>query len=374
MPKNILFIGPYRQTDGWGGAAKDYVLSLGKTSHNVACRPIYMAPSIEKEIDQVLVDMENNYFDSQPDIIVQNVLPSLIDYQPNCKNIALFDLETHNLKHTGWPYKINLADEAWVSTIYEKTALEDSGVMIPIKVVGTPIDTSKLTSELSPMDIPEADGKYLFYFIGEYISRKYIQALLVAFHREFHFSEQVALFIKTSKGGFSEQQLFDAVQDECTKLKNNMRLYAEIDSYHEELVATSRFTDDEMIQLHKRGDCFVMPSHGESLCRPVQDAMFIGSDIIVTENAGMDELIANGSKWKVNSVRGTPIIADAPMKYLYTSHETWANLELTSLQKAMREAFESNSESRQERAAINKQHLLDNFSHEASAKKFEEIL
>ena len=45
IAKNILFVGPYRQADGWGFASHDYLMSLLTTEHNIASAPIYLNPS-----------------------------------------------------------------------------------------------------------------------------------------------------------------------------------------------------------------------------------------------------------------------------------------------------------------------------------------
>ena len=76
---NILFIGPYRQNDGWGNAAKSYIRALSKIdSVNLCIRPIYMGSST-CEIDEDIIEFEYNSFDEY-DIVIQNVLPSLCDY------------------------------------------------------------------------------------------------------------------------------------------------------------------------------------------------------------------------------------------------------------------------------------------------------
>ena len=53
--KNILYIGPYRQNDGWGYAARDYLLSLLTTEHNISAVPIYLNYSAAYQISNPLI-------------------------------------------------------------------------------------------------------------------------------------------------------------------------------------------------------------------------------------------------------------------------------------------------------------------------------
>ena len=86
---NVLFIGPYRQNDGWGNAAKAYIKALaGIESVNLCIRPIYMGSSI-CEIDEDIIEFEYNSFDEY-DLVIQNVLPSFCDYSSSFKkNVSI---------------------------------------------------------------------------------------------------------------------------------------------------------------------------------------------------------------------------------------------------------------------------------------------
>ncbi len=40
---NILFVGPYRQPDGWGMATRSYIKALATKHKNITTRPVYLA-------------------------------------------------------------------------------------------------------------------------------------------------------------------------------------------------------------------------------------------------------------------------------------------------------------------------------------------
>ena len=190
--KNILFIGPYRQTDGWGLAAKDYVKALAETEHNLSIKPIYLSESIDQNISYDLLGHESNLLDKKPDVVIQNMLPTFMDYIHGSHNIGLLFLETNHVEHTGWIDKMNLLNEIWVASTREKLNLEESGIRVPVNIVPMPIDVSDFDRETKkPLKLPEVDSCFVFYFIGEYITRKNINEFVLAYHREFRNNEPV---------------------------------------------------------------------------------------------------------------------------------------------------------------------------------------
>ena len=76
----ILFIGPYRQADGWGDAARHYIKALSHVG-DLAIRPIYLGSSY-CELDEDLLEYEFND-PKDYDVIIQNSLPHLSDYNGN---------------------------------------------------------------------------------------------------------------------------------------------------------------------------------------------------------------------------------------------------------------------------------------------------
>ena len=272
---NILFIGPYRQSDGWGLAARDYIEALVKTNHNISIKPVYLSPNIDNNISNNFKLLESNRFD-KIDIVIQNVLPHLMDYYWGCKNVELCYFETLGWKNN-WDLKLNLMDEIWIASKKEKDILLNSNVKTKINIVPIPINTDIKDID-SNFKLPTNDFK--FYFIGEYIERKNLDKLVQAFHREFHKNESVKLILKLSKTGFSNQNLLSIIEQEFAKLKNSFGIYKDISEYNNEFVITDRLSYNDIIGLHKECDCFVMPSSGESLCRPLMESVLVGNTAI----------------------------------------------------------------------------------------------
>ncbi|KKM73418.1 hypothetical protein LCGC14_1410730 [marine sediment metagenome] len=218
---NILFIGNYRSAGGWAEACINYIHALSTTKHNITIRPVYMDSTHTEYIDPRLLMLEQNRYDKY-DIIIQKVLPNILEFTvPAKRNIHLCVFETANLKYTGWPRYINFMDELWVPSEQEKLDRVNDKINIPINIVKEPIDTDKFTYEYDQTNWRKfgLHDNFVFYFIGEYIPRKNIKALLTAFHREFSTNEPVDLLIKTNKGNMDMRKLASQIDQDLAKIK-----------------------------------------------------------------------------------------------------------------------------------------------------------
>ena len=77
--------------------------------------------------------------------------------------------------------------------------------------------------------IQELLSTFNFAFVGEFIERKNLKALIQAFHMEFSCDEPVNLFIKTSKVSLPE------VQNHIKSIKSGLKIRK---TYKEEIIIT----------------------------------------------------------------------------------------------------------------------------------------
>jgi glycosyltransferase involved in cell wall biosynthesis len=368
--KKVLFIGPYRQTDGWGEAAKDYVRCLETLDIDLTIKPIYMSVAFKKttlpfEHWSVLEQKKHKSYD----FIIQNVLPNLMEYNGPAKNIGLSYFETSNLKNSAWIRKLNIMDEIWTASKFEHYTLKQAGVK-QARYLGMPIDTAKY-SEQTSLNIPDLQNSFLFYYIGEYNTRKNLEALLIAFYREFHRRENTKLVIKTNKLGMDKDEITKTITDLINNVKKKLRLYFKLDEYPDCITICHRLTDSDLLKLHNTCNCFVLPSSGEAFARPAFDALALGKTPIVNKNSGMATFVTPNNGFLVES-RETPIyINDPPFMNFYTGAESWYEINIIDLQKKMRAAYNLSNKTRN-RMIENSKRTVKNFSYENIGKKIME--
>lgn len=354
---NVLFIGQYRgsELDGWSSAAREYLEALLMTNHNVVCRPIYMAPQRYDKLSAKIIEAEKRQFDTRPDIIIQNVLPDYLEWHEGY-NIGLFYTETSNLGKTGWIEKINLMDEIWVNSEAEANSLKRGGVKCKISVVPIPADTDLLAQyiDVEPQfNIEDMKNKFLFYFIGEHNDRKNIMALVKAFHREFSPTEPVGIVLKSNSPQLKEQ---------INKWKSSSRCRT---IYIPELLLNSHLSDKEMASLHQMCDCFVTTSRGESLGRPIVDALFFNRPVVCPEGIFSASLF----KGQVITVKSYTVPVDTeqpPIPTIYTYNETWEEVDIIELQSVLRGIYEAGG-----LECSTRDFVIKTFSRQAISKEIE---
>lgn len=371
---NILFVGPYRQNDGWGLATQSYIKALGTKYNNLTTRPIFFtsAPS-EYEPDEQILAYENAYFD-QYDVVIQKVLPhNLFLNKKYAKNIGLFVLETNNLGQSTCINNINQMDEVWVPSNTEKLCLQKSGVIKPIRVISQPLDidfiknnqTHKLTLH------PAIDKTFKFYFIGEYNERKNVLDLVTAFHLAFDITQPVSLIIKSSIGGMSPAESHRVIEKDIDNLKRKLNISTK---YKKELIITERLSDKDIVGLHNSGDCFVMPSMGEAFCRPAAEALVLGKTPIVTNNTGMTDYINNDNGWLIKSHKTPVILNNRPLTNefdLYNAHEYWYKIDMYNLIEHMRSVYAMHKSEKQKLADKREvgKSIIDQFSYHSIGER-----
>lgn len=367
---NILFIGPYRQNDGWGLAARDYISCLSTIEeYTVSCVPIYMSNNISRELPWDILQAEQTYCDNF-DVIIQNVLPNFFE-KHNGYNIGIYYSETHNLKYSLFIDKINLLDELWVSSESEKEELQKSGVNIKISIVPIPMDTDLLDKNLNimPLDIQQTQNSFNFYMLAEYAERKNIEAGIIAFNREFYNDKNVSLTIKTRINHLNDEQNQKHISETVLNLKKKLRLFNHLELYTNEILITSRMNEQQICSLHKTGDCLLVPSRGEAYCRPVLEALYFGNQVICTEDIHTQSIVPNQCIF-VKSHRVPIVIDNPPAPHIYTGWETWNEIDILELQKQMRRVFNE----RYNQPISHKDWVKENFSYQNIANTIKKIL
>ncbi len=348
----VLYIGCYRDGTGWAHAAQGYILSLDAAGIDVVPRFIKLNNQ-NVEIPKRIEELENKS-DKNCDIVIQHVLPHLLDYNGNFdKNISLYVTETDSCENTSWPERINLMDEAWVPNSFMIDAAKNNHMQTPHKIVPHAADINKFQKKYEPIQIEHLNGKFVFYFIGEMNRRKNIWSLLKAFHLEFGPEEDVGLLIKAHVPGSSPQQTEAMLRDMSSKVKEGLKLYTTDAHYHREVFVCDYLSEEQIMQIHATGDCFASATYGEAWGIPVFDAMAMGKTPICTDTGGPRDFIKDGG-YLVNS-RPEPCFGMVDtFSELYVGNECWDSICIKEMRKSMRSVFENKEErERKSRNGIN---------------------
>jgi hypothetical protein len=336
---NILFIGPYRQADGWGDAAIDYIRSLATQNINLAIRPIYLA-NHQKDVPIDILSYECNSLDKY-DAVIQNTLPHFFVYNGKYgQNIGLSYFESDNLQFMSWNHRVKMMDK--IMSPHFSFAEFDLCVSPKLYDIGAAADI-----DIYKKEYPKLPDELLF-------DENFV------FYTEFSPNEPVKLLIKTS----GNEATYNALVECINNVKKNSRLVVDPSLLKESILITNYIPDEELYGIHQSCDCFVMPSRGEAICRPLIDAMGFGNQAIVTDNTGMSEL--SDKLRLISSTREPCFVKHPPLMDLYTSYERWREPSISSLMKQMREAFEAGKQK--------VVYDMTAFSYESAGKRILEVI
>jgi glycosyltransferase involved in cell wall biosynthesis len=119
------------------------------------------------------------------------------------------------------------------------------------------------------------------------------------------------------------KDLLKHVNEICTNVKRELRIYRDIEQYHKEIIICDRLTNEQVMAIHKSCDCFVGPSHGEGWSIPAFDAMCFGKTPICSREGGPADFLEPDVGWLVDGVYSTCNHSDPAFPTLFTGREHW---------------------------------------------------
>lgn len=340
----VLYIGHYKENSGWSKAAINAIEALSTTGLDVVCRNIKLTNS-NVSIPKLISNFESKTLDDI-DFCIQHVLPHhLTGTQKFKKNVAYFVHEFGSIKYHDWYNSLQLMDEVWVPNNDAKNTLISDGFKDhKVKVIPHTFDLSNLEDNGQRIIFKDKNYTFKFYFICDLDDRKNIDAIIRCFHSEFHSSEPVSLVLKIKKSGIPPETLRQGIKKLCNEIKSNMRLYKDITDYHQEMIITEDFTDDQMKTLHLTCDCYIGPTHGEAWGIPAFDAMCYGKTPICSNEGGSKEFIDSSNKqtgYLVNGIYNICHHRNPAFHHIFTGQHSWFIPDELEIKKAMRYYYEN---------------------------------
>lgn len=344
--KNILYIGSYKDNNGFGESSRRFINWLSNDIKiNLSIRPLYLINSlISNRLDNdQYIEYENNS-NKKYDTLIQHTLPEYIEYHKDFgKNIAIVDIETLNIKHSGWPDKLNLMDEIWVSSKLSAESLLLSGVRTIIKIIPEPYNIDTYTQPIKDNFFSYSDNNkpFIFYTIGQYAEKKNIKSIILAYLLEFNKNDNVRLFIKTCDHRKQNEDLENIIKYDTSVIKNILRKpdekYPDIDT------VCGYLSENDILRLHKSSDCYINAAKADGFGASAIEAGLCDNIVINTKNIGSSTYYNSTNALMIDSVETSVICSNSIIKNLYTIHENWFEPSINSLRASMRKAYNLSS-------------------------------
>lgn len=323
-----LFTTTVDSPSGFAKAARGYIRGLTEVGVRLHYQNLVGCP---EEEDWVKDELVNDVREAEPRMDIPQIVwgqaPFFFKNSGKYK-IGFSEFEGDSVPPT-WLKYLNMMDEIWVPTKWNKKMYERVGVQVPIHVFHQGMDPEYFHPGIVPMrtDAPE---KIKFICNAAWEPRKNLKNLIVAFSNEFKRTDDVCLIIKTANLG-----LCDSIEEEVKKIKlpkDGARVYVK-----EQIIP-----DEHLGSFYTAGDVFVLPTRGEAWGLPLFEALACGVPVITTEAGAPNEVLRtlDGKPLPgVHFIKSRPVRAIA--RYVYMEGINWAEPLIPHLQKLMRQVYEN---------------------------------
>ena len=360
----IKYIGPVLDYSGYGEAARGYIFSLHEkgipltvSPRNFDINPPPIADKEKKEILDSLIDKDINY-----DTVIIHLTPDLYPrYVERGKyNIGFAAWET-TLLHPKWVQSISSSvNEMWVPCDWNIKAFKDSGITVPIFKIPHGIDPCMFNGvEDKKFSIKELDDStYKFYSIFQWTYRKNPEGLLRAYFNAFDDSDNVALILKTYRGGEKDREF---VRNQILGIKKDMN----VGNYPRVILIGDILSKTQMLGLHIYGDCYVSLHRGEGFGLPIFESGLYGNPTISTGYSGNLEFMKDDNSYLVD-YQETFVSFMSSFNSWCLGNQKWAEPNQIHAMELMQHVFDNRDEAKQKGSRL-KNYIIENFSWEKVA-------
>lgn len=176
-----------------------------------------------------------------------------------------FELDTFNNREK---HHINSCDHLFTSCAWAEKILRDNDITIPITIAPLGVDTNIFKN---PVKIKVDNGKYIFFHIGKWETRKSQDFLLSAFENAFSPNDDVELWLLPHNPFLKpEEENYWTGLVSNNKLKDKIKVYGRLPTqYH-------------LAEFIYYGDCGVFLSRAEGWNNEILECMAMNKPIIAT--------------------------------------------------------------------------------------------
>ena len=264
---------------------------------------------------------KSSMLNGAPEVVIRNLYPPRVHDVPGARNFLYFFWED-SLIPRDWAESFNRSLDGVLSpTRFVEKVLRDSGVNIPIHIVGAGVAERFFSSW--PVAKPRLGSKsFAFLSVGSGFPRKGIDVLLRAYFEEFTDDDDVCLILKT----------FPNIHNDIAQQLARRR---GVTSNPPEVIHIDLdLPQDELDALYDSANCLVHPARGEGFGLPIAEAMARRLPTIVSAYGGHLDFCSSETSFLV------PCTLEASQSHLNVPNAVWAEPDLATLREHMRFVFE----------------------------------
>jgi len=356
MP-GVKYVAPFFDGSGYSEAARNYALAIHKKGYPITLAPISFEktrPNLGAD-GEILRQLVNNRVEY--DKIIVHTTPDLwhnfTRFESNKKVIGCTVWESSRI-HPVWTDACNNVSEVWVPCDWNMEVFRSSGVKVPLHKVPHAIKVPDLETipNFNLNDV--TDDTFVFYSIFQWQERKNPHALLSAYSVAFSQVEDVILVLKTYCFDHSGDK------DQIRKLITEFRNLINLPKFPKMFLVVENMSHENMMALHKRGDCFVLLQRSEGWGLPHFEAAVCGKPVITPGYGGQTEFLKPDNSYLLNYTL-TPVTGMNRFSGYYQADQYWCEVDTEHAINTMRHVYNNRAEAK-EKGARARDYIAQNFT------------
>ena len=253
-----------------------------------------------------------------PDVVIRQMYPPRVDDSPGALTFQYFGWEESLLPAEYVTNFNSYLTGIGVMSSFVADVLRDSGVTVPISVVGVGVRTPNLHGS-GTVDELSAAKSFRFLHISSAFPRKGVDILLNAFFAEFTGADDVTLVLKT----------FPNPHNEVGRLLELLR--SRYDDPPHVVWIDRDMSENQIDALYAGASAYVHPARGEGFGLPVAEAMNAGVAVISPASTGLADFVSDATASTI------PFQATIAQTHLSIPGSMWMEPDCAALATAMRD-------------------------------------
>jgi len=363
----------FHESSGYGIAARRYLLGLRNCAVPFTWTPmvpgkgwgLWYEPFRGSAVGDPILDPFCNRQVPYGCVIVHTVPEYYlrwIEQEKGKRMIGCTVWETDHLPQH-WPTLLNSMDRLLVPCRWNREVFRQCGVTVPIDVIPHVAPAREPANASAPESA--GSGDYVFYTIGAWTARKAIWNTIRCYLDTFTAADPTLLLVKTGWRDLARRSrpkpFFASTRHAVRKILSRYRDPARIRLIRDEL------SDEAMLALHARGDCYVSLTRSEGWGLGAFDAAAFGRPVIMTGYGGQLDFLPEDLAFLVR-YDIVPAKATGGESSIFTPEQNWAEPSVQHGAQLMRWVFENREEARARGQAL-RAHVRRHYREEVVMEK-----
>lgn len=284
----VLLSGCFLDYSGYGEMAR-YILS---SISGVEELDLYIENIKLQNVNFYSIELRKMLAKKIPNDIDVHIVMMIPKFFTNLKgkyNIGFTMFEAGGDIPTGWAASINKLDAVFVPSAFNKESFLAGGVNKPIHIVTIAPNDRYFSAE------PKTEiNSNKLYSIFQWIDRKNPECLIKAFAKTALQNKDKKLLLKTfvnKQNNPKENELL--INKEISLILDSLNLSAQDKNkvIRNIIVNTENSSEEDIYNIHKFNDVFVLPHKGEGWGLPIHEALLFNNCVVTTDFAGASQFV-----------------------------------------------------------------------------------